>query len=107
MVEDNKNRHRGHVIVEKDMGNWDKVVYEDTGENVYEGFGNDFHVNERPCVHCGKMPSPGGHDACIANLPGVDFACCGHGGIERGYISFKNGVIIRGIFEIEYAEDFL
>lgn len=28
--------------------------------------------------------TPAGHDPCIADLPGVYFACCGHGG-EAGF----------------------
>jgi hypothetical protein len=34
------------------------------------------------------------HDPCIANLPGVLFACCGHG-VGRGYVAFENGITIR------------
>jgi len=34
---------------------------------------------ERPCVRCGRMPTPEGHDACLGTLPGVRNACCGHG----------------------------
>lgn len=34
-----------------------------------------------------------GHDPCIANLPGVAYACCGHGA-EPGYIHFYNGRVI-------------
>jgi hypothetical protein len=48
---------------------------------------------------------PSGHDPCIENLPGVLYACCGHG-VEPGYISFENGVIIRGVFtEIERSPE--
>lgn len=25
------------------------------------------------------MPTPDGHDACLGELPGVKYACCGHG----------------------------
>jgi len=50
-----------------------------------------------PCPRCGKVPSLEGHDACIANLPGVKNACCGHG-VHRGYIQFIDGRIIRGDF---------
>jgi hypothetical protein len=34
-------------------------------------------------------------------LPGVDFACCGHGGVPgttaigTGYVAFNNGVVLR------------
>jgi hypothetical protein len=57
---------------------------------------------DEPCKHCGKMPSKEGHDACIANLPGIKYACCGHG-VEDGYLFFENGIIIRGKFTIEKA----
>jgi hypothetical protein len=33
-------------------------------------------------------------DPCIAGLPGVKYACCGHGASE-GYIFFENGIAIR------------
>ena len=83
------NFHKGHPI------RWDNEAecwrYED---------GTPINDEKRHCVRCGNMPTQEGHDSCIANLPGVQFACCGHGA-ERGYIKFENGVIIRGIFEVE------
>jgi hypothetical protein len=41
-----------------------------------------------------------GPDPCLGELPGVDFACCGHGIIPDGYagggyIAFSNGKTIR------------
>lgn len=42
-----------------------------------------------------------GPDPCLGELPGVDFACCGHGGepgttsTGAGYIKFSNGVVLR------------
>lgn len=51
------------------------------------------------CPKCKMKPTEDRHDPCIKNLPGVKFACCGHG-VERGYIWFENGVMIRGNFEI-------
>ncbi len=48
---------------------------------------------ERPCARCGKFPTAEGHDPCIANLPGVRAACCGHG--FQGYIMFEDGRTIR------------
>jgi hypothetical protein len=58
--------------------------------------------NDGKCVRCGKERTPEGHDPCIANLPGVRNACCGHG-IGPGYISFEDGRIISmEITEIEY-----
>lgn len=55
------------------------------------------------CPLC-KMPrSPEGHDPCIRNLPGVRFACCGHG-VEHGYVYFENGVCIR--MKVESVEQY-
>lgn len=63
----------------------------------------DSTVTYLPCPRCGNLPTAEGHDWCLASrlgaLPGVDFACCGHG-IQRGYISFTNGLVIRGQFEL-------
>jgi hypothetical protein len=51
---------------------------------------NDKHM---PCANCGQVPSEERHDACIANLPGVNYACCGHGK-GNGYLSMANGTLI-------------
>ena len=48
------------------------------------------------CPACGLARGPSLHDPCIENLPGVDFACCGHGQ-HSGYISFEDGTVIRFI----------
>lgn len=45
------------------------------------------------CQQCKQARGPEGHDPCIAHLPGVNFACCGHGE-EDGYISFIDGTAI-------------
>ncbi len=37
-------------------------------------------------------------DPCLGWLPGVEFACCGHGargGFPQGYIAFTNGRVVR------------
>ena len=47
------------------------------------------------CENCGKRRTAKGHDPCIADLPGVLFACCGHGQHD-GYVHFKNGMTLRG-----------
>jgi len=52
------------------------------------------------CTRCGHCPTAKGHDWCIRNLPGVRYACCGHGE-EDGYIMFTNGVTIKGPFTVE------
>ncbi len=49
------------------------------------------------CTGCGLERMLGAPDPCIGYLPGVRYACCGHG---RGdsYIYFENGVTITGAF---------
>lgn len=42
------------------------------------------------CKLCKEPRTRYGDDPCIANLPGVSFACCGHGRTE-GYIKFEDG----------------
>lgn len=61
-----RSHHRGHPV-HYDGVRW---VYTDTGEP------SDI---VRPCVRCGELPTPEGHDACLGELPGVSSACCGHG----------------------------
>jgi len=34
-------------------------------------------------------------DPCLGVLPGVIFACCGHGKKDYGYVAFENGATIR------------
>jgi hypothetical protein len=59
-------------------------------------------LRELPCLRCGQFPIIGekkdtsgfGHDACIANLPGVVAACCGHG-FHNKYIKFENGRMLK------------
>lgn len=54
------------------------------------------------CPACGQCRATDfGPDPCFGELPGVDFACCGHGGlpgttaIGTGYIRFTNGLVLR------------
>jgi hypothetical protein len=51
------------------------------------------------CPECHMKRGPDGHDPCLGELPGVSYACCGHGGKSLqsvgGYISFKDGKVIR------------
>jgi len=55
------------------------------------------------CPFCGMARDRDfGPDPCLGELPGVDYACCGHGGMiegERGYIAFSNGKVIRFGYE--------
>lgn len=52
----------------------------------------------RKCVKCHKYATEDGHDPCIANLPGVKHACCGHG-VADGYAMFDDGRLIQGKFQ--------
>lgn len=47
------------------------------------------------CPVC-KLTRSNDDDPCIPGLPGVKYACCGHGGmgINEGYLYFENGVRI-------------
>lgn len=54
--------------------------------------------NLRQCITCGLNPNDyNGHDPCMANLPGVRNACCGHGK-DDAYVEFEDGRIIYGKF---------
>lgn len=53
------------------------------------------------CQHCGvERPGvsdgPVSADPCLGVLPGVRFACCGHGVRANAYVRFENGVTLRG-----------
>ncbi len=65
-----KTSWRGHPAF------WDGTVwrYSDNYKPV---------TNKRTCARCGKRPTKEGYDACLGFIPGVLFACCGHG-VGRG-----------------------
>lgn len=56
-----------------------------------------------PCPRCGAAgPTIKGHDPCIADLPSVVFACCGHG-LGQAYVVLASGHVIRGQFDFEHG----
>jgi hypothetical protein len=57
----------------------------DEAVEVAKALKNARPTAKRPCAVCHRLRTPEGHDPCIANLPGVIQACCGHG-VSRGYI---------------------
>jgi hypothetical protein len=60
------------------------------------------------CPVCKQARAADGHDPCIPNLPGVMYACCGHGGNSQceGYIYFENGIRISMIVtSISYDDE--
>ena len=75
--------HHGYDVYEED-GYW---YYADNDESIED--------NPRPCPKCNQYPTKESHDPCIANLPGVKAACCGHG-IRSAYVMFTNGVTLQG-----------
>jgi hypothetical protein len=88
---------RGHSVITHDDGHsWH---WEDTGDLVVdEAIAEDVDPEtfERPCVRCEQYATPDGHDACIAGLPGVSNACCGHG-IDPPYIQFDDEGVFREV----------
>jgi len=84
----------GHPIYlenkKDDGGIYSYWRYNDTNELIKES-------PDRECNHCGKYQTEEGHDPCIANLPGVEQACCGHGK-SGGYLVFggwRDGTALR------------
>lgn len=74
----------------------DESIY---GQTYFHGTKKKFDRNNPPaCPNCKLKPikQEDGQfiDGCLGRLPGVNFACCGHGK-ENGYISFENGTVIR------------
>lgn len=43
------------------------------------------------CQVCRQARGEDGHDPCIRGLPGILYACCGHG-VKEGYLYFETGV---------------
>lgn len=64
--------HRVYVSWKETHMDEYRYRYMDTDELVLES-------PKRPCPVCNEYETAEGHDPCIANLPGVRNACCGHG----------------------------
>lgn len=82
------------------MGNEVKYLGKDINNKKLLPRNKDGKFADIRCPKCGRKETSEGHDPCIANLPGVLNACCGHGNKE-GYIMFENGITIRGNFTVE------
>lgn len=85
----------GHPIYLNDKGEW---LYQDTNELV-----TTESMATKPCTKCHIKPTTDGHDACIANLPGVQYACCGHGIEGHDYVKVNDG---RRLSLDEYYKEF-
>lgn len=70
-------------------------IIKENGKYVWADTKKPFSTeNKRKCPNCNSHKTKEGHDPCLGTLPGVKFACCGHG-VEEGYIFFENNMIIR------------
>jgi hypothetical protein len=43
-------------------------------------------------------------DPCLGTLPGVAEACCGHGNVQKAYVFFETGVLMRGFRKLEFHD---
>ena len=94
----------GHEIYIRD----DEYTISENGNKHFAAWryvDNDKPIKEdsedRKCPKCNKVKTAEGHDPCIANLPGVKFACCGHGlDSNSAYIVFNDGREVRGNAEV-------
>ena len=75
-------------------------IYSEDGINYFYDDNNKKVPEKRKCPKCNEYPTEDDHDPCIKNLPGVKYACCGHG-VEEGYVVFENGIVLRGEFKIK------
>lgn len=82
-------KHRGHLM------------YFDKHEWRYSDNGNRVADCGRVCGVCEKPQTEQGHDPCIANLPGVQNACCGHGVVAEAYVQFED---LRGKSAVDFFE---
>jgi len=71
----------GHPIYKDDQNQWRYL-----NDNKLFDFDTP-----RPCSKCKKEKPISGHDPCIQKLPGVRFACCGHGLIGKDYVTLVSG----------------
>lgn len=82
-------------------GNCKEWYFEDGKINNSENY------SKLICPICNLSPTKEGHDPCIANLPKVAFACCGHGDKKQAYVMFDKDecVVIREDEALEYIKE--
>lgn len=86
-----------------DVSGWQQLDHF-MGHPIYLLHGQWYYVdtrepceNERSCLTCGLTRTDKNHDPCIADLPKVRHACCGHGvesmpyGGATGYVGLNDG----------------
>lgn len=77
----------GHLLYRVDRAS--PYLYADTGLPQDES-------PSRPCAACGRAIVHETPDPCLGMLPGVAFACCGHGVPGLSYVTFTDGTTLRG-----------
>lgn len=88
-----------------DRGN--PVYYDSTRKTwryIDDGLPVDQYWKMKSCGKCGEYRSILGHDPCIANLPGVRNACCGHGIESDAYVIFEDDRRLKGADAIAFFE---
>lgn len=74
-----KGFSRGHELYSFNGIDW---FYTSTNEPQYE---------IESCTKCGLKASQDDPDPCLGMLPGVKYACCGHGIPGQDYVVLNNG----------------
>lgn len=68
-------------------------IYYDESCSEWRFLDNDEIYKPRPCALCKKHVTDLGHDPCIANIPNVKNACCGHGDKQWCYVQLETELI--------------
>ncbi len=77
-------------MMEKDYWRGHEVYMGDDGPRYVEDDVSIWDDNSRQCANCDRKDTVEGHDGCLGTLPGVSFACCGHGITNMAYIAFND-----------------
>ena len=80
-----------------------RKIFSDKEGWKYKDGGGLVNKTAIECGHCGILCEPGKPDPCLGILPGVDFACCGHGDHRLSYVKFSSGIVVRHFTKISGA----
>lgn len=76
--------NRGHWLL------YDEITKEWYFESTGEKYSDELDMN-LICPKCNMKPHSNGHDACMVNVPNVEYACCGHGIENQAYLKYNDG----------------
>ena len=79
-------------------------LYDDEKDQAYNYDNNKKIDIPHTCRNCKKEMKEDEPDACIGKLPGVKYACCGHGIIVDAYVVFNDNTLLRASEAIVYFE---